>query len=49
MQLEFATCAIFFSSASNFYGLELIADQLEVALIGAKNGVDAELFGANSV
>ena len=47
--LEFATSAIFFSSAFGFYGLEMVADQLEVALFGAKNGVDAELFGANGV
>ena len=47
--LEFATSAIFFSRTSGFYGLELVADQLEVALFGAKNGVDAELFGANGV
>ena len=47
--LEFATSAIFFSSASDFYGLKLVADKLEVALFGAKNGVDGELFGANGV
>ena len=49
--LEFATGAIFFSIASGFYGLELVADQLKIALFGAKNGVDARLsalraFGA---
>ena len=42
MLLEFAVSAIFFSSASSFYGLE-------IALFGAKNGVDAELFCANGV
>ena len=47
--LEFTTSAIFFSSASDFYVLKLVADQLKVALFGAKNGVDAELFGANGV
>ena len=40
--LEFAVSAIFFSSASSFYGLE-------IALFGAKNGVDVELFCANGV
>ena len=40
--LEFAVSAIFFSSESGFYGLE-------VALFCAKNGVDAELFRANGV
>ena len=47
--LEFVTSAIFVRNASGFYGLELVVDQLEVALFGAKNGVDAELFGANGV
>ena len=47
--LEFATNAIPFSSSSDFYGLKLVAHQLEVALFGAKNGVDAELFDANGV
>ena len=42
VQLEFAASAIFLSSASEFY-------QLEVALFGAKNGVDTELFGADGV
>ena len=49
MLLKFATGAIFFNSASGFYRLELVADQLEIALFGAKNGVDAELLGTNSV
>ena len=40
--LEFAVSAIFFSSATNF-------NRLELALFGAKNGVDAELFCANGV
>ena len=40
--LEFAEIAIFFSSASSFYGLE-------IALFGAKNGVNAELFCANGI
>ena len=35
--LKFAVSAIFFRSASSFYGLEY-------ALFDAKNGVDAELF-----
>ena len=35
--LEFATSAIFFSSASEFYKMELVADQLEVALFKEKN------------
>ena len=47
--LEFVVSAILFSSASGFYGLELVADQLEVALFGAKNADDAELFPANGV
>ena len=47
--LEFATGAIFFSRAFGFYGLELVVDQLEVALFGTKNGVDTELFGADGV
>ena len=45
MLLEFATSAIFFTSASNFYKLKLVADQMEVALFEAKNGVDAVLLG----
>ena len=40
--LEFAVSAIFFSNASNFY-------RLEIALFGAKDGVDSELFCANGV
>ena len=40
--LEFALSAIFFSSASSFY-------ELEIALFGTNNGVDAELFCANGV
>ena len=36
--LEFAASAIFVCSATEFYRLELVADQLEVALFGAKNG-----------
>ena len=40
--LEFAVSAIFFSSASSFYGLE-------IALFGAKNGGDEELCFANGV
>ena len=39
----------FFSYASGFYGLELLADQLVVALFGAKNGVGATLFNVNGV
>ena len=47
--LKFAASASFFSNASDFYRLKLVADKLVVALFGAKNGVDAELFGANGV
>ena len=40
--LECAMSEIFFSSASNFY-------ELEIPLFGAMNGVDAELICANCV
>ena len=39
---ESATGAVFFR-------LKLVVDQLEVALLGAKDCVDAELLGANGV
>ena len=40
--LKFAVIAIFFSNESDIYGLE-------IALFGAKNGVNAKLFCANGV
>ena len=52
--LKFAPSAISFSSASSFKTLKLLADQLEVALFCANNGVEARLsafkaFGARGI
>lgn len=47
--LDIATSAIFFKSASGFYKLELVVGQLKVALLNAKDCIDAKLLEANNI